>query len=112
MLESDVGVLPLKGWGFRGTPNARATIEAIAGLLKGIGGDQVTDRFDGADIEEAVVAGVPGISPAVDMSRYFGIHHTPADTVDTIVPADLGRMVAGIASMAYVVADLPEPLPR
>jgi hypothetical protein len=44
--------------------------------------------------------------------RYFLVHHTPADTVDKIAPEDLGRLVAAVASMAYVVADIPEPLPR
>jgi carboxypeptidase Q len=112
MLESDNGVLPLKGWGFSGSAKARAVIADVAGLLKGIGADQVSDRFGGADIEPSVEQGVPGISPEVDMSRYFVIHHTPADTVDKIAPADLGRHVAAVASMAFVVADMPEVLPR
>ena len=112
MLESDGGVLPLEGWGFQGGGNARRIVSEIAGLLKAIGGERVTADFNGADIEPSVERGVPGISPDVDMSRYFVIHHTPADTVDKIAPADLGRLIAGIASMAYVVADMPEPLPR
>jgi carboxypeptidase Q len=112
MLESDNGVLPLKGWGFKGSDKARTIVTDIAGLLKSINGAQVNTQFSGADIEPSVDRGVPGISPDVDMSRYFVIHHTPADTVDKILPADLGRLIAAIASMAYVVGDLPEALPR
>jgi carboxypeptidase Q len=112
MLESDNGALPLKGWGFKGSDQARAVVTEIAGLLKSINGAQVTNQFSGADIEPSVDKGVPGISPDVDMSRYFVIHHTPGDTVDKIVPADLARLIAAIASMAYVVADLPQTLPR
>jgi carboxypeptidase Q len=112
MLESDSGALPLKGWGFKGSDKARAVVSEIAGLLKTLSAAQVTTRFGGADIEPSVDKGVPGISPDVDMSRYFVIHHTPADTVDKIVPSDLARLIAAIASMAYVVADLPEALPR
>jgi carboxypeptidase Q len=112
-LESDNGMLPLKGWGVNGTPKARAVIQQIATLLKPLGGDVITDHFDGADIQPAVRAGgIPGVSPEVDMHRYFFIHHTPADTVDKIDPGEMARCVAAIAAMSYVVADMPEPLER
>jgi len=48
----------------------------------------------------------------VDGSRYFLIHHTPADTVDKLDPGEMSRCVATVAVMAYVVADMPERLPR
>jgi carboxypeptidase Q len=48
----------------------------------------------------------------VDGTRYFLIHHTPADTVDKLDPADMARCVAAIAVMTYVVADMPERLRR
>jgi carboxypeptidase Q len=112
-LESDNGMLPLKGWGFNGTPKAQAVIQQIASLLKAAGGDVVTDHFDGADIQPAIRAGgIPGLSPEVDMHRYFMIHHTPADTVDKIDPAEMARCVGAIAAMTYVVADMPETLER
>jgi carboxypeptidase Q len=112
MLESDNGVLPLEGWGFVGSDHARRIVTDIAGLLKSVGGTRVTADFSGADIQPSVSVGVPGISPDVDMRRYFAIHHTAADTPDKIVPAEMGRLVAAIASMAFVVADMPERLPR
>lgn len=113
VLESDNGMLPLKGWGFSGTEKARETVAQIAGLMLSLGGDRITDHFDGADVAPTARAGgVPALSPEVDMSPYFVIHHTPADTVDKIVPQDMGRIVAAIASMAYVVADMPQTLDR
>ncbi|MEQ1757845.1 MAG: M20/M25/M40 family metallo-hydrolase [Vicinamibacterales bacterium] len=113
MLESDNGVLPLKGFGFSGSDRARAVVTEIASLMQTIGGDQITDHFDGADIQPSVTAaGIPAISPEVDMARYFMIHHTAADTVEKIVPSDLGRLVGAVASMAYVVADMPQTLER
>jgi carboxypeptidase Q len=113
VLESDNGMLPLKGWGFSGTAKARSLVAQIAGLLQAVGGTEVTDHFDGADVGPAARAGgIPAISPEVDMRRYFVIHHTPADTVDKIDPAEMARCVAAIAGMAYVVADMPEPLDR
>jgi len=113
VLESDNGMLPLKGWGFNGTDKARAIVTQIASMLGPLGGTTITDHYDGSDVQAASRAGnIPWISPEVDMRPYFVIHHTPADTIDKINPTDMARCVAAIASMAYVVADMPEPLER
>jgi carboxypeptidase Q len=56
--------------------------------------------------------GVPGMGLRVDRSRYFWYHHSAADTMDKLDPEDMARCVAAMAVMAYVVADLPEALPR
>jgi carboxypeptidase Q len=113
MLESDNGVLPLKGFGFSGTNQARAVVVEIAGLLKELGIKEISDGFDGADIRPSVQAGgIPAISPKVDMTKYFAVHHTSADTIDKVSPEDLGRLIVAIASMAYVVADMPQALDR
>jgi carboxypeptidase Q len=113
MLESDSGVFRPLGFGFSGDDAGRASVAAIASLLSGIGADRVTDGGGGADIGPSVQAGkVPSMSLTVDGSRYFLIHHTPADTVDRIDPADLARCVAAIAVMSYVVADMPQRLGR
>ena len=50
------------------------------------------------------------MSLEVDDSRYFLIHHTPADTIDKIDPVEMARCAAAVTVMAYVVADLPERL--
>jgi carboxypeptidase Q len=56
--------------------------------------------------------GVPGMGLQVDGTRYFWYHHTDADTIDKLDPAEVARCVAALAVMAFIVADLPEPLPR
>ena len=56
--------------------------------------------------------GVPGMGLRVEGDRYFWYHHTYADTLDKLDPDELARCVAALAVMAYVVADLPETLPR
>jgi carboxypeptidase Q len=48
----------------------------------------------------------------VDGTRYFWYHHTDADTVDKLDPHDVALCVATMAIMAYVLADMPEKLPR
>jgi len=57
-------------------------------------------------------APLPGLSHNVDGTRYFWFHHTEADNVDKIDPRELAENVAAMAIMAYVLADLPQPLPR
>jgi carboxypeptidase Q len=42
--------------------------------------------------------------------NYFLLHHTQADTVDKIDPADMSRAAAAIAVIAYVIAEMPERL--
>ena len=111
MLESDGGVFRPFGFGFTGSDSARDTVRTIATLLSGIGADQITSGGGGADIGPSVQeAHIPAMSLDVDGSKYFMIHHTPADTIDKIDPVDMARCAAAVAVMAFVVADLPERL--
>jgi len=113
MLESDGGVFRPLGVGFTGSDAARDTVKAIATLLSGIAADQVSAGGGGADIGPSVQeAHIPALSLDVDGSKYFLIHHTPADTIDKIDPVEMAKCAATVAVMAYVVADLPQRLPR
>jgi carboxypeptidase Q len=56
--------------------------------------------------------GVPGAGLSVDRSRYFWYHHTDADTIDKLDPDEVARSATALAVLAYVVADMPERLPR
>ncbi len=110
MLESDSGVFRPTGFGFTGSSTARATLQQIASLLRGIQADQIGPTGGGADIGPSVEAGqLPAASLEVE-GNYFMIHHTPADTVDKIDPADMAKASAAIAVIAYVVAEMPERL--
>ena len=113
MLESDGGVFRPLGVGFTGSDAARDTVKAIATLLTGIAADQVSPGGGGADIGPSVQEGrIPAMSLEVDGSKYFLIHHTPADTIDKIDPVEMAKCAATVAVMAYVVADLPQRLAR
>ena len=114
-MESDDGVLPIEGYDFQGTAKARAVMTQIVGLLAPVGGTKINKEngFNGADITPLVDAGkVPAMSADVDMKRYFYLHHTTADTVDKIDAGEMARMTAAMATIAYIVADMPEPLDR
>ena len=111
MIESDGGVFRPQGFGFTGSDAARETVKTIAALLSGIGADQISPGGGGADIGPSMQeAHIPGMSLDVDGSKYFLIHHTPADTVDKIDPVEMAKCAAAVAVMAYVVADLPQRL--
>ena len=85
----------------------QARLASIAGLLAPLGADAVGHGHAGADIGRLQAAGVPSLGVAVDDSHYFDVHHTDADTLDKVVPADLAANAAAVAALAYVVADLP-----
>ena len=66
----------------------------------------------GADVLKLVRGGVPVMHLEVDREKYFWFHHTDADTIDKLDPVEFNHCVAAMAVMAYVIADLPETLPR
>jgi carboxypeptidase Q len=110
MLESDSGLLHPTGFGFTGIDGARARIQQIVTLLRGIQMDRLGPTGEEADTGPSVQAGnIPAMSLEAD-GNYFLIHHTPADTIDKIDPMDVSRASAAIAVMAYVVADRAEGL--
>jgi carboxypeptidase Q len=111
-IESDGGVFKPRGFGFSGGDAAFATVQEIGRLLDRIGAGTVTRGGGGADIGPLARDGVPVMGLNVDGTKYFWYHHTDADTVDKLDPREMALCVAAMAVMAYVVADLPEALPR
>lgn len=112
-LESDSGVFAPMQIGFTGSARARQVIEDIGGLLRPLGFPAVARGGGGADIGPiAQVDQVPMLALIGDAERYFQIHHTPADTVEHVDPGDVATATAAIAAITWVVADMPERLPR
>jgi carboxypeptidase Q len=111
MLETDTGLFPPIGFGFSGSPKARARVTEIADLVRDLGANRVAAVGGGADIGPSVQAGnIPSMSLDGDDSRFFFLHHTAADTVDKVAPKEISRAAASIAVMAFVVADKPSRL--
>ncbi|MDH3223395.1 MAG: M20/M25/M40 family metallo-hydrolase, partial [Gemmatimonadota bacterium] len=111
-MESDGGVFKPTGFGFTGSDAAFRVIQEIGTLLDGIGAGSVTRGGGGADIGPIMNEGVPGMGLLVDGSRYFWYHHTDADTIDKLDAHEFALCVAAMAVHAYVVAEMPERLPR
>jgi carboxypeptidase Q len=112
VVESDGGVFAPQSFGFTGSDSARVIMKQIAALLGRVGPITIGANGGGADIEPMMALGVPGAGLEVDGSRYFWYHHTDADTVDKLDPVEMQRCVAAMAVLAFIVADLPERLPR
>jgi carboxypeptidase Q len=111
-IESDAGVFKPLGFGFTGSDAAFRAIQEIGMLLDRIGANAITRGGGGADIGPIMKEGVPGMGLRVDGEKYFWYHHTDADTIDKLDPREMAECVAAMAVMAYVVADMPETLPR
>jgi carboxypeptidase Q len=112
-LESDSGVFWPSVFGFSGSTRARGVVQQIVDLIKPLGFDEVIAGGGGADIGPIAQAGnVPTMAYIGEPEKYFTIHHTAADTVERIPPEDVSRAAAAIAVVSYVIADMPERLPR
>jgi carboxypeptidase Q len=112
-IESDSGVFAPARLGFTGPPDAVKMMNDIGTLLAPLGLQNIGQGGGGADIGPIATAGkVPMLAYQGDATRYFTIHHTPADTVDRIAPDEVSKAAAALAVVTYVVADARERLPR
>ena len=112
-LESDSGIFEPASIGLSGSDAARATMQRVMTLLAPLGLDKLGPGGGGADIGPiASAGGVPTMSYNGDSTKYFTIHHTPADTVDRIAKSEVSKAAAAIAVIAYVTADMPERLAK
>jgi Peptidase family M28 len=108
------GITP-PSWGARSSepeaPPARealATLRRIGSLFDSIDAATVKWGGGGSDISPLTRDGVPGLSLDTVGEHYFDWHHTQADTLDKVDPADLRRATGMLAVMGYVLADMPE----
>jgi carboxypeptidase Q len=112
-LEADSGVFEPSSLGFSGSAAARNIVRDIGTLLAPLGMSDIVAGGGGADIGPIAQAGnAPMMAYLGNPTRYFAIHHTAADTVERIAPEEVSKAAAAIAVMAYVIAEMPERLPR
>src|SRR6476620_8223918 len=111
--ETDSGAGHPIGLNLKGKPEVKKIFESVAKILQEIGAGTLNlSEHIGADIEPMEKAGVPAFSPMQDSRFYFNYHHTPADTLDKIVPRELQENAAVVAVAAYAVANSEQSLPR
>lgn len=112
-IESDSGVFAPARIGFTGSEPAQRIIREIGTLLAPLGLQDIGSGGGGADIGPIAQAGkVPMIAFQGDPTRYFTIHHTPADTIERISPEDVSKAAAALGVLTWVVAEMPDALPK
>lgn len=111
-IESDAGAFKPTGFGFTGSEKAMPYLREIGDLLLPIRKAKLVWGCRGADVMQLLSGGVPAMHLEVDRGRYFWFHHTAADTIDKLSVKELQDCTAYMAVMAYVIADMPDRLPR
>ncbi len=111
-IESDRGTFKPQGFSFVGGEAARGAVTALAGPLARIQADKILSKGSEADVEMLERDGVPTMALLDEGTKYFWYHHTDADTMDKLNPKELSACAAAMATMAWQVADAPQPLPR
>jgi carboxypeptidase Q len=113
-IESDAGAAHPLGFDVKAAPAASEALRPVQAVLQSIGASvlQPTTYPPGADIAVMSEAGVPAFGVLQDGRTYFNYHHTAADTLDKIVPAELKENAAAMAILAYALTNMKDPLPR
>jgi carboxypeptidase Q len=112
-METDGGAGHPIGLNIKAKPEVKAMLKPVAAILQESGAGMLSlAEHAGADIEPMEKVGVPAFAPIQDSRFYFNYHHTPADTLDKIVPKELAENSAAVAVWAYAIANSEQPLPR
>jgi len=113
-IESDLGAAHPLGFNVKMSAQAMETLKPVQKILESFGASliKVVPFSPGADISSMSQAGVPALGIMQDGRTYFNYHHTAADTLDKIDPAELRENAAAMAVMGYALACAAQPLPR
>src|SRR5208283_4398089 len=111
-IESDSGAAHPLGFEVKMTPHAAELLRPALEILQSFGANAVQNSSypPGADISDMSEAGVPALGLRQDGRTYFNYHHTAADTLDKVVPAELRESSAAMAVMGYALASMKDPL--
>jgi carboxypeptidase Q len=111
-LESDRGGFTPRGFATNAGPAALEILRALAAPLRSAGIEYVRPGGGGADISHMAKFGVVLVGYVPDSQRYFDLHHSARDTIETVNERELELGTAVIASLLYGVADMEKTLPR
>ena len=104
-IESDRGgFLPL-GFGVGGKDAAFAKVQSWEPLFQKIGLQWIRPGGGGVDIGPLGESGTILISLVPDSQRYFGVHHSGTDTLDTVNPRELQMGANAMALLAWMISE-------
>jgi carboxypeptidase Q len=112
-LEADFGAGRPLSIDVRAADGAEAFLAPLLRPLGVLGVTRINrSEQHGADLGPlARTRGLAAVTVRQDVSHYFDIHHSAADTLDKIDPASLGQASAAWAWMTWALADAPGRLP-
>ncbi|HEY5801419.1 MAG TPA: M28 family peptidase, partial [Burkholderiaceae bacterium] len=113
-IESDLGAgRPIGVMAAIGIP-AMPAMRPLQQVLGKFGAPALTrrDALNTGDLSALEADGVPIFEPQLDNRTYFDYHHTPADTLDKVVPENLRRQTAVMAMLVWHLATMPDELGR
>ena len=106
--EADFGAGPVWRLSSRVNPAQLPVVEqihrALAPFKLARGGNEAGG---GADLDGLAKLGMPILSPDLDGTNYFDVHHTANDTLAQVDPAALRQSVAAFAISAWLGAQNP-----
>ena len=113
-IESDLGAEHPLGFHAKISEAAQKQLTPVQTVLAWFGANliQLVPTSPETDIETLADKGVPALGIWQNGLTYFTYHHTPADTLDKIVPQELRENAACMAVMGYALADMTEPLQK
>jgi carboxypeptidase Q len=112
-MEMDAGAGRPRGVAINAGAGASRLVEPWLPPLEPLGaGVLLPDPPGGADLSPLEAARVPVVSVVQDVTHYFDIHHSAADTLETVDRVAFGKTSAAVAWIAYALAESVEVLPR
>jgi len=85
-------------------PAVDQIFRSLAPLKLARGGNEVSG---GADLDGLAKLGMPLMSPDLDGTKYFDVHHTANDTLAKVDPVALRQAVAAFAATVWLGAQYP-----
>jgi Zn-dependent M28 family amino/carboxypeptidase len=111
-MEADAGGERPLGLAVEAGPGGLERMERVARLFPLLDAPRIIEREAGADIGRLAAGRVPRLGLMQEDTHYFHWHHSRADTFDKIDPRALAVSAAFFATVAYVLAEDADTLPR
>ncbi len=112
-LESDRGGFAPRGFESNSTGADLARLAAIGEQLRPYGIQYVSHSTGvGADVGPLHELGVPCAGFIPESARYFDVHHSALDTLESVHPRELQLGALCMAYLCFSVAEFAEPLGR
>lgn len=102
-IESDAGGFTPRGISMVAPDSIVSKIRGLRGLFEPYGLHQFTESGSGADISQLYSKDLVMFGLRPDNHRYFDIHHSSADVIESVSPRELEMGSASLAAFIYLL---------